>query len=197
MTLTPKLVVGWLVAALVCSPSGTAAAYAQGSGPAPPAGGPHEGIKVHGRWTIEVRNPDGSLASRHEFDNSLMDGGSAFIAGLLGGFYSRVDYWEIWESGTHTTIPEYLGPGEAPIGTLTRVVPRNQFGDPSGTLELHATLRYSQAAQLSAMYANVRGCVDPACTTHRAEQFSYHSLNPGISVAANHILQITVVYSFS
>src|SRR5262245_57695497 len=26
------------------------------------SGGPQEGIKVHGHWVIEVRNPDGSLA---------------------------------------------------------------------------------------------------------------------------------------
>jgi hypothetical protein len=33
-------------------------------------GGPHEGITVHGDWTIVVRNEDGSVASRHVFQNS-------------------------------------------------------------------------------------------------------------------------------
>ncbi|MGB6781339.1 MAG: hypothetical protein WBE36_04720, partial [Terracidiphilus sp.] len=28
---------------------------------AKPAGGLHQGIKVHGHWVIEVRNPDGKL----------------------------------------------------------------------------------------------------------------------------------------
>jgi hypothetical protein len=34
-------------------------------------GGKDEGIKVHGHWVLEIRNPDGSLASRKEFENSL------------------------------------------------------------------------------------------------------------------------------
>src|ERR1700747_3718133 len=37
-------------------------------------GGQHEGIKVHGHWTIEVRNPDGSLTRHVEFENSLDPG---------------------------------------------------------------------------------------------------------------------------
>lgn len=41
------------------------------------------GIKVHGHWTIVVRSPDGSVASRHEFENSLMPGGQKFLASLL------------------------------------------------------------------------------------------------------------------
>ncbi len=54
---------------------------------APPAGqstpkGPHEGIAVHGHWTIEVRNPDGSLVRRVEFENSL-DPGFTWVDGAL------------------------------------------------------------------------------------------------------------------
>jgi hypothetical protein len=33
--------------------------------------GQSDGIKVHGHWTIEVRNPDGTLAKHSEFENSL------------------------------------------------------------------------------------------------------------------------------
>jgi hypothetical protein len=46
-----------------------------------------EGIKVHGHWTIEVKNPDGSRVSRQEFENSLDLGGAQNIAmQLLGGW---------------------------------------------------------------------------------------------------------------
>jgi hypothetical protein len=46
-----------------------------------------EGIKVHGHWTIEVKNPDGSRVSRQEFENSLATGGAQNIAfELLGGW---------------------------------------------------------------------------------------------------------------
>src|SRR5262245_36710795 len=30
-------------------------------------------IKVHGHWAVVIRNPDGSVTSRHEFNNSLRD----------------------------------------------------------------------------------------------------------------------------
>lgn len=47
--------------------------------------GNHEGITVHGHWIIEVRNPDGKLVSRTEFENSLTGSGSVLLANLLSG----------------------------------------------------------------------------------------------------------------
>jgi hypothetical protein len=38
-----------------------------------------EGIQVHGNWVIEVRNQDGSVAERREFENALLDSGSHFL----------------------------------------------------------------------------------------------------------------------
>src|SRR3954454_12548557 len=35
------------------------------------AQGVSDGIKVHGHWTIDVKNADGSLASHNEFENAL------------------------------------------------------------------------------------------------------------------------------
>ena len=40
-----------------------------------------EGITVHGNWTVEVRNPDGSLATRKQFTNYF--DGQHIVAGLL------------------------------------------------------------------------------------------------------------------
>jgi hypothetical protein len=48
----------------------------------PPAGGAREGITVHGRWVVEVQNPDGTLASRTEFNNALA-GGAQHLVHLL------------------------------------------------------------------------------------------------------------------
>jgi len=46
--------------------------------------GRREGIKVHGHWTIEIHNPDGTLADRREFENSLSQStGAQILAGLL------------------------------------------------------------------------------------------------------------------
>lgn len=58
-------------------------------------GGQHEGITVHGHWSIEVRNPDGSLVRHVEFENSLdpgfstggttVPGGAAYLSAVLSG----------------------------------------------------------------------------------------------------------------
>src|SRR5687767_7580490 len=45
--------------------------------------GPKEGIKVHGRWTIDIRNPDGKLVSRRDFKNALTANGGAFLGRFL------------------------------------------------------------------------------------------------------------------
>jgi hypothetical protein len=58
----------------------------QGVAPAKPGG---EGIRVHGHWVIDVKNPDGSLAEHREFDNSLVTGqnggGDTLLVGLISG----------------------------------------------------------------------------------------------------------------
>jgi hypothetical protein len=50
--------------------------------------GQSEGIKVHGHWIIEVRNPDGKVVTHREFENALVTGtindGGAFLASILG-----------------------------------------------------------------------------------------------------------------
>lgn len=54
-------------------------------------GGRNEGIKVHGHWVLEIKNPNGSLASRHEFENSLAtvtNSGPVLLSFLLTGQYA-------------------------------------------------------------------------------------------------------------
>ena len=65
----------------------------------PPAKGESEGIKVHGHWTIEIKNPDGKLVTHREFENSLVNSpiwGNG--AGLLAGILDRsatIGPWQI------------------------------------------------------------------------------------------------------
>jgi hypothetical protein len=61
--------------------------------------GTSEAVKVHGHWTIEVRNPDGTLVKHVEFENSLdpgfslttsngavvVPGGAALLNAMLAG----------------------------------------------------------------------------------------------------------------
>jgi len=48
-------------------------------------GAASEGITVHGRWMIEVRDPDGTMVSRTEFDNALTTSGATAMRDLITG----------------------------------------------------------------------------------------------------------------
>jgi hypothetical protein len=43
----------------------------------------NQGIRVHGHWVLQVKNPDGTLGERREFDNSLVS--STFSLGMING----------------------------------------------------------------------------------------------------------------
>jgi len=66
---------------------------------APTASAQNEGIKVHGDWVIEVRNPDGTLASRAEFQNALEWPGGVALARLLARDPVVPGRWQIRLTG--------------------------------------------------------------------------------------------------
>jgi hypothetical protein len=39
------------------------------------------GIKIHGHWLLQVKNPDGKVVDRREFNNSLVTGSTCSVAG--------------------------------------------------------------------------------------------------------------------
>jgi len=51
-----------------------------------------EGMKMHGHWVIDVRNPDGTLAEHRDFENSIQFGGQAYLIGLMAGYVVPSDY---------------------------------------------------------------------------------------------------------
>jgi hypothetical protein len=66
------------------------AAATQATTPKPAAGstapkGQPEGIQVHGHWVIEVKNPDGTVTARREFENAVQPLGQSYLASLLAG----------------------------------------------------------------------------------------------------------------
>lgn len=57
----------------------------------PPAGGAREGVKIHGHWTIDVRNPDGTLDKHLDFENGLCTLSSLVAGGGLNPQAGDVD----------------------------------------------------------------------------------------------------------
>jgi hypothetical protein len=59
---------------------------------ADPSDGAREGIKVRGHWVIEVRDPDGTLSHRHEFENALTSSGQQVLARVLAGWGTQEEW---------------------------------------------------------------------------------------------------------
>jgi hypothetical protein len=55
-------------------------------------GSVQQGVKLHGHWVIDVRNPDGSLAEHRDFENAIYSSGSAFLVGLMSGYLTPGDF---------------------------------------------------------------------------------------------------------
>jgi hypothetical protein len=177
-----------------------------------------EGIKVHGRWTVEVRNPDGSLASRSEFDNALVVGGqntvtvggNSALAGLLGRYLKNIFSWRIElesiatgicsEGTLYCNIEENLDPGPPGMGELTVRTPTQSFLGmeyPSGSVELKGMTQIVIAGRIGKVRTGVQACRDAACGSRLFAQFTSHALPTPIEVVAEQVVQVTVVLTFS
>jgi hypothetical protein len=195
--------------------------------PAQPAGqngGTREAINVHGHWVMEVRNPDGTLAERREFDNALAPGGGALLAQWLTRQGSPAR-WSIelgnyalpgpCRGGTFNGFPtDYCWivdaaatprpPGTAVFPTLTAALGGTNANQViltgsatalvQGQIEYVATRQGTCVATTAPAQCNVAGTV---------LQFTVHDLRNSqgqpapLSVAAGQIIQVTVTISFS
>ena len=163
---------------------------------AEPAKGPAEGIKVHGHWTIELRNPDGGLDSRHELENELIPGmGTTLLAGLLGNVYDDTSWGiNLWGSPADPCGPQPTnGPCQIGPPNLSVHTPVSS-GVPTGTVELSASVTIARDSRLynvnSIWGANIRGG-----NGRTGSQFSGKTID--IPVRAGQIVQLKVVFSFS
>lgn len=115
---------------------------------------PDEGVMVHGHWTIEVRNPDGTLAERREFDNALYAAsGREFLVKLLsrqtsvGGWFIRLHgqpnsehaFMDGSSRRTYGTIAESTNPDTGPQLFKTLTVSMPTSGDYAGRMVLSGT----------------------------------------------------------
>ena len=170
------------------------AAALQAQAPATSPGGPSEGIKVHGRWTIAVLNADGTVASRHEFDNALTNGRTV-LAQLLSRFRSHVGDWTIKLEGTSGGsgqvfwIEEHFGSWPPPIGKLAVTLILQS------RVELNGSIQAAGPVSIHEVSTVVETCRDTGCP--EAWEFTRHVLSAPINVAANQIVQVKVVISFS
>ena len=186
------------------------------------AEGPKEGIQVHGHWTIDVLNPDGTLAEHREFENALAGstastmlcdilgrlncaaGWTIDLSGTTGGANSafRFSKTMIYESSSPTNLDTDLGY----FKTLTVSVPTS--GDNNGKLVLSGTATAYQDGQFNTVTTTIteesnqdlpapvywHGTTD---LSHWMVPFTVKTLSDPISLSAGQEVLVTVVISFS
>lgn len=209
----PARLTTWIVAMSLAAGAPASAAAAQGGG------GPQEGIKVHGRWVVEVRNPDGTLATRTEFNNALASGDqnlSALLARL-----SVPGRWEL----LMTAVPGDPSPCQGGTGgkfaNWCRIIESAASNSTGGTAESRdlvvafGTTSVSMTGTITALADGIVGRVAtsfstcPAATAvascnvaGSAVLFSDASLGfPGkpapVPVVAGQTIKLTVTFTFS
>ena len=190
-------VVKWILTALVLAAAIPATALAQS-----------EGINVHGRWVIEVQNPDGTVAQRVEFNNALHSGGIHLTHLMSRG--SGMGFWMVSISDPQqspclggTPFPEcdIAEPNITRPGTnVFRTLSVSTQGAPNANqVVLQGTATAVVAGQISQVYSNFGVCPGGigTCTGVLALPFTSHNLSTPIPVAAGQIIQVRVVISFS
>jgi len=173
-----------------------------------PSGGQHEGIKVHGDWTLVIRNKDGSLAARHQFRNALAD---AALLPLLLNHGGSVGRWQVRLNGAG--VQPCIG--STPLGTIQiPCVLVETGGAPAfGVLQLAATstafeLRGTVQVNTTTQIANVATLFEvcPPTNLPSASCFSPNGTSLftskdvtglNINVSASQTVDVFVKISFS
>ena len=188
---------------------------------AKPSGGPQEGIKVHGHWIIDVRNPNGTLASHTEFENALSAPlGQRVLALALKRVYVPGP-WAITLGDANGAGPcdtnsvaiacriTEIGPASLFVfPNLTITLPLDNVGLAAGTLELSGTATATHPFSVSRVTTEQTMCPDPVVTARDCAlspgtgswvvfSFTAQNLQNPVSVVAGQIIQVKVVISFS
>jgi hypothetical protein len=172
------------------------------------------GIKVHGHWTIEVRDPDGTVVSRDEIQNAFNTAsGGQFLAQMLAGTITS-GAWVVAVGSTpecHPGSSSFLActiaePSASGLSfdshNLTATVPTT--GANAGKLVLRGSVRAPTAMTLhslqSMLWSCPQGTAPAACVTGAFASltlFSGKALAMNRPVVADQVIDATVVISFT
>jgi hypothetical protein len=168
--------------------------------------GPAEGIKVHGHWMIDIKNPDGTPAAHHEFENALQTGGALKLAAFLGRvnapgrwyvlLYSLAGAANCVQSGVPCVFSEGKAL-DATGGDLTVSVPTSGPNQDKLVLSGSFTSPDNRSFFRAFSALNVCPAGSPGCQVGSGDHsFTMKDFTP-VPVQAGQIVQVTVVISFS
>jgi hypothetical protein len=184
--------------------------------------GSHEGVKVHGHWVIDVKNPDGTVAQHREFENSLSN--ANVMVELLYGILVPQDFAILLYGSTPpctvttSTYPCVIAhslttlPANAICGTyycVTGLTVTPTLGQ-SPSLVLAGNLTATQAGSISTVATYIGTCGSSTTTPTNTSPSSCAAGNNGygysgltqtgitaVPIINGQIIQVTVTITFS
>ena len=175
-----------------------------------------EGIAVHGRWTIEVRDPDGGLVERREFDNALTIAGAGALAKTIGGLRVPSE-WRVTLSRLSTSGNSACGgaPVECIAVTGSSITGPNIFetlsvsvpnsGPNADKLVLSGSVTALVGGVIDTVGSNILFCepdLPPGTACNPGDTLGFStitqaSVSPAVSVVSGQQVLVTVVITFS
>ncbi len=172
-------------------------------GAAPQASGPSEGIQVHGDWTIDIVNADGSLDRTVEFSNALTSSGEGQLSGFLAGT-STPGGWFIALNGSSSNGPcSTASPSSGTCDLDATATVGGSTGASRGQLFLTGEVTAENDGEIADVGTYAAFCspsVAPAdCTdtTSLGAPFTQKTLTAAETVSAGQSIQVEVVISFT
>jgi hypothetical protein len=202
-----------LLLALVVIP-GSAAAPDNDLTAAVPAGS-SGGITVHGHWTMDVLDPDGSLVEHREFENSLQSGGKEILSHLLSRSVTP-GKWTLYVSGgpiqpcvnngnantcyiceanddnTGTAYFKNLTLTRSGTGDLSKLILSGSF-TATNTSSIHTVISFLVGCSGS---TSPEACAGTVSNKIFGSEITRATITPNIAVQAGQQVQVTVELSF-
>ncbi len=186
---------------------------APSSGEAAPSGPGVEGIKVSGHWTIEVRELDGRVVSRQEFENALQPAGSEDLARFLGR-NATPGLFRVYLDSTSGNRPCSYGASDANCLIAESADTANLTAEPYLVKNLQVTLTSDFKVRLSGTVTAQRNgnisnvgtyvlrCASSnapssPCTNGSWDPLTHKVLTTPVSVLLNQQVAVTVDISFN
>ncbi len=182
----------------------------------PSRDGSREAIKVHGHWTIEVRNADGTVATHREFENSLFPKqGSGLLITILAG-QNIVGAWSLDLSSTTVqpcatsaggTSCQIFETGDQISGGNNLFLTLSVSASGTGSLVLSGTAVAGQTGNIDTVTSRNDVCTIPSVTPATCASgtiglsqryiFTTANINPPVNISFGQTVAVTVTFTFS
>jgi hypothetical protein len=162
-----------------------------------------DGIQVHGAWTIVVRNPDGSVASRHQFQNALDPDGATYLTLLLARQRTKPDALRLALLSSSGSAPCTNGVGGRFPCVMSEPREAQTAFDSYAVRTLAVSVSASgQLTLTGSVKTTFGGSIGEVMTELRSSNqvlavFTRHLITSPIAVLADQTIDVTVVISFS